>query len=97
MSLRGLGSTRLPVPPRPDAVDGADTNVDVERLGRALRQSILGEVRFTDGDRALYSTDASNYRQIPIGVVVPRDADDVVAAVRVPRVRCADRCARGRH
>src|SRR6185437_7126958 len=33
------------------------------------------------GSRALYATDSSNYRQVPIGVVIPRDVDDVVAAV----------------
>ena len=50
-----------------------------------LRKSIRGEVRFDAGSRALYSTDASNYRQIPIGLVVPRDADDVIAAVAAAR------------
>ena len=44
-----------------------------------------GDVRFTDGDRALYATDASNYRAVPLGVAMPRDADDVVAAVAVAR------------
>ena len=55
--------------------------VDTGRLERALREKITGEVRFDDGSRALYATDASNYRQVPIGVVVPRDVDDVVHAV----------------
>ncbi len=54
-------------------------------LAAALRARVRGEVRFDDGSRALYATDASNYRQVPIGVVVPRDADDVVAAVAVCR------------
>ncbi len=40
-----------------------------------------GEVRFDRGSRALYATDASNYRQVPIGLVVPCDTDDVLAAV----------------
>ena len=44
-----------------------------------------GEVRFDRGSRALYATDGSNYRQIPIGLVVPRDADDVIAAVAACR------------
>ena len=44
----------------------------------------------TPGSRALYATDASNYRQVPIGVVLPRDAEDVVAAARgLPRARRA--------
>jgi FAD/FMN-containing dehydrogenase/Fe-S oxidoreductase len=50
-----------------------------------LRAAIAGEVRFTPGDRALYSYDASIYRQVPIGVVIPRDADDVEAALAVCR------------
>ena len=51
------------------------------RLARALSRSISGEVRFDEGSRALYATDASSYRQVPIGVVVPRTMDDVVTAI----------------
>jgi hypothetical protein len=51
-----------------------------EKLEDALRERVRGDVRFSNGDRALYATDASNYRAIPIGVVLPRDADDVSAA-----------------
>ena len=65
-----------PTPPRPDAISGQTLGIDLNRLAAVLRSRVRGEVRFDDGDRALYSTDASNYRQIPIGVVVPRDADD---------------------
>ncbi|HWK31463.1 MAG TPA: FAD-binding and (Fe-S)-binding domain-containing protein, partial [Terriglobales bacterium] len=54
-------------------------------LERDLREAIGGEVRFSAGDRALYATDGSNYRQIPIGVVLPRDQEDVIAAVAVAR------------
>jgi FAD/FMN-containing dehydrogenase len=54
-------------------------------LERALQKQIRGEVRFDYGSRALYSTDGSNYRQIPIGVVVPRNNDDVLAAVALCR------------
>src|ERR1700688_2744868 len=50
-------------------------------LEKELQQYIKGEVRFDRGSRAMYATDGSNYRQIPIGLVIPRDADDVVAAV----------------
>jgi FAD/FMN-containing dehydrogenase/Fe-S oxidoreductase len=50
-----------------------------------LRGRIAGEVRFSDGDRALYATDASNYRQVPIGVVLPRSADDIIATVATAR------------
>ena len=54
-------------------------------LERALAASVRGEVRFDRGSRALYATDASNYRQVPIGLVVPRDTNDVVAAVAACR------------
>jgi FAD/FMN-containing dehydrogenase/Fe-S oxidoreductase len=50
-----------------------------------LRRSLRGEVRFDAGSKALYASDASNYRQIPLGVVVPADVDDLVAAVAVCR------------
>src|SRR5581483_2298053 len=56
---------------------------DVSALDAELHSIIRGEVRFDEGSRALYSTDASNYRQVPIGVVIPRDKEDVVNAVAV--------------
>src|SRR5689334_21896242 len=59
--------------------------VNAKGLEAELRRSIRGEVRFSDGDRALYSTDSSNYRQIPIGVVIPRDRDDIIATVAACR------------
>src|SRR5206468_12408594 len=48
-------------------------------------RAVDGEVRFDDGRRALYATDASNYRQVPHGVVIPRDHDDLVATVEICR------------
>jgi FAD/FMN-containing dehydrogenase/Fe-S oxidoreductase len=57
------------------------SQVDVQALQADLRRHVAGEVRFDDGSRALYATDASNYRQVPIGVVVPRSIDDVVETV----------------
>jgi len=59
--------------------------VNVSALEAELRKTVRGEVRFGDGDRALYSTDSSNYRQIPIGVVIPRDRADVIATVAACR------------
>ena len=59
--------------------------VDAIALAAALSRSIRGEVRFDDGSRALYATDGSNYRQVPIGVVLPRDVEDVVAAIALAR------------
>src|SRR5438105_2278197 len=63
----------------------AQVEIDVAALEKELRKSVRGEVRFGDGDRALYSTDSSNYRQIPIGVVIPRDHSDVIATVAACR------------
>ncbi len=54
-------------------------------LAGALASRVEGEVRFDAGTRALYSTDSSSYRQVPIGVVVPRTLEDVVATVAVCR------------
>ncbi|TFV91522.1 FAD-binding oxidoreductase [Oxalobacteraceae bacterium OM1] len=56
---------------------------DVERLAQELAQQTHAEVRFSPGDRALYATDASNYRQPPIGVVIPRTIEDVVTTVQL--------------
>jgi FAD/FMN-containing dehydrogenase/Fe-S oxidoreductase len=60
-----------------------------------LRRAVRGEVRFDPGSRALYATDGSNYRQVPIGVVVPRDLDDVVATIDVCRNHGAPILSRG--
>ncbi|HSU98119.1 MAG TPA: FAD-binding and (Fe-S)-binding domain-containing protein [Gemmatimonadaceae bacterium] len=82
-------------PPRPDAVYTKKSGAEIAEIGKALASVVRGEVRFDDGDRALYSTDASNYRQIPVGIVLPRDADDVVAAVAVCREHGVPIVARG--
>src|SRR5215813_9528531 len=50
-------------------------------LAADLRAAISGEVRFDDGYRALYAVDGSNYRQTPIGVVMPRTIEDVIQTV----------------
>lgn len=54
-------------------------------LEHELKRVVSGEVLFDQGTRALYATDASNYRQVPIGVVFPKTADDVIATVEVAR------------
>jgi FAD/FMN-containing dehydrogenase/Fe-S oxidoreductase len=64
-------------------------------LEAALRATVEGEVRFSAGDRALYSSTGSNYRQLPIGVVIPRTVDDVVAAVKACREHEAPVVSRG--
>jgi FAD/FMN-containing dehydrogenase/Fe-S oxidoreductase len=60
-----------------------------------LRRVMRGGVRFDRGSRAAYATDGSNYRQVPIGVVLPRDANDVIAAMAVCRDHRAPVLARG--
>src|SRR3954453_17965510 len=69
--------------------------VDVEALASELKRRLRGEVRFDAGGRALYATDASNYRQTPIGVVLPLDEADLVEAVAVCRQFDAPIMARG--
>src|SRR6266496_502046 len=69
---------------------------DSAALESDLRRHLRGEVRFDDGSRALYATDGSNYRQIPIGVVIPRDNDDVIAAVAICREHAAPLLCRGK-
>ncbi len=69
--------------------------VDARDLADALRAQIGGDVRFDRGTRALYATDGSNYRQVPIGVVLPRDADDVLATVALCRQFGAPLLCRG--
>jgi len=60
-------------------------SVDAQALAARLGDAIAGEVRFDAGSRALYSADASNYRQVPIGVVLPKTVEDVVETVRICR------------
>lgn len=50
---------------------------DTEQIAQQLRAEISGEVNFDAGSRALYATDGSLYRQVPIGVVIPRTREDV--------------------
>jgi len=59
------------------------SRVDAIALERALRSAIAGEVRFDSVSRALYSTDASVYQIEPLGVVVARNRDDIIATVRL--------------
>ncbi|MFC5219554.1 FAD-binding and (Fe-S)-binding domain-containing protein [Streptomyces coerulescens] len=66
-----------------DSPEGRTTAVDVVALEAALRDAVDGEVRFDAGSRGAYSTDGSNYRQVPIGVVVPRSVEAGVDTVRV--------------
>ena len=60
----------------------ADTTL-ARDLAAELERRVSGEVRLDDFSRTLYSTDASIYQMKPVGVVTPRDADDVVAVVEL--------------
>ncbi|WP_037606259.1 FAD-binding and (Fe-S)-binding domain-containing protein [Streptacidiphilus rugosus] len=57
--------------------------LDLAGLERALRDEVDGEVRFDAGSRGAYATDGSNYRQVPLGVVVPRHVEAGVDALAV--------------
>ncbi|MGH9445743.1 MAG: FAD-binding oxidoreductase, partial [Terriglobia bacterium] len=56
-------------------------SLDVAALERDLRANVEGEVHFDEGYRALYATAAGNYRQVPVGVVLPRTERGLVSAV----------------
>jgi len=73
----------------------AHFTVDVAALERDLLERVDGEVRFSDGDRAMYASDAGNYRMTPIGVVLPKHADDVVHTVAMCRRHGAPLHGRG--
>jgi FAD/FMN-containing dehydrogenase/Fe-S oxidoreductase len=89
---RVIGTDPLPaLPVRP----GAAGVIEAGALETALRGVVRGEVRFDRAARGLYSTDASSYRQVPIGVVVPRDRDDVIETVRLAREHNAPILCRG--
>jgi FAD/FMN-containing dehydrogenase/Fe-S oxidoreductase len=69
--------------------------VDATGLASALSRNLRGDVRFDDGSRALYATDGSNYRQVPLGVVLPQDVDDVMATLSLAREYGAPILCRG--
>jgi FAD/FMN-containing dehydrogenase/Fe-S oxidoreductase len=69
--------------------------VDDDVLGSALRATVRGQVRTDAGSRALYATDASNYRVPPRAVVLPRSVDDVQAVIAFCRERGVPLTARG--
>ncbi|MEU9647468.1 FAD-binding and (Fe-S)-binding domain-containing protein [Streptomyces sp. NPDC048110] len=81
--------------PEPVTRDGAPPPVDTDGLRAALRERVDGEIRFDAGSRAAYSTDASNFRQTPIGVVVPRTPEAGAEAVAVAREFGAPVLSRG--
>jgi FAD/FMN-containing dehydrogenase/Fe-S oxidoreductase len=84
-NVRERARRRRPPPP----------TVDLEALAADLTAQVDGEVRFDGGSRALYATDGSNYRQVPMGVVIPRHKVDVLATIEVCRKHGAPLLSRG--
>lgn len=89
-----MSSSTYAIPPnlQPLGHEGFSAHRELESL---LRKSFHGEVHFDSGFRALYAADASNYRQLPIGVIFPRDAADVEAALAACRATGAAVLPRG--
>jgi FAD/FMN-containing dehydrogenase/Fe-S oxidoreductase len=85
----------LPTTPNSTALHPHETFNAGAALEQRLKVTVKGEVRFDDASRALYATDASNYRQVPIGLVLPRDIDDVVATMAACRELGAPVLSRG--
>jgi FAD/FMN-containing dehydrogenase/Fe-S oxidoreductase len=83
-----------PLPPSSHAKP-VDSFPQARELENDLKRAVRGEVRFDRGSRAMYATDGSNYRQIPIGLVVPRDSADAIAAITSCRKYGAPLLARG--
>ncbi|MCZ2809987.1 FAD-binding protein [Modestobacter sp. VKM Ac-2979] len=90
-----MATTDLPDPhtvwPRP----AGEQDVDVVALEAELARRVDGEVRFDAGTRGAYSTDASNYRTPPLGVVEPRTVEDAVEAAAVCREHRVPLLSRG--
>jgi FAD/FMN-containing dehydrogenase/Fe-S oxidoreductase len=68
---------------------------EARALEARIKATVRGEVRFDDASRALYSMDSSNYRQVPIGLVVPSHVNDVIATVTACREFGAPILSRG--
>ncbi|HEY3778709.1 MAG TPA: FAD-binding and (Fe-S)-binding domain-containing protein [Rhizomicrobium sp.] len=86
---RGTNTTQ------PGAAERKRNRAAARDLEHALRKRVNGEVRFDAGSRALYATDLSIYRHVPVGVVLPRDTDDVEAAVAAARAQNVPILGRG--
>ncbi|HEY5473470.1 MAG TPA: FAD-binding protein, partial [Candidatus Limnocylindrales bacterium] len=80
---------------RTPAMAAGDATARRESLASDLRAHLRGEVQFGAGDRALFATDSSNYRQLPIGVVRPLDTNDLTEVIRVCRDHDAPLTLRG--
>ena len=74
---------------------GSGFQGDTVKLAEELRGNIRGEVRFDLGNRALYAADGSNYREVPIGIVLPRDVEDVTQTILIANRHGAPVLSRG--
>jgi FAD/FMN-containing dehydrogenase/Fe-S oxidoreductase len=81
----------------PSAPDwtSAESRSHADALAVELRSAITGEVHFDDGTRALYAVDGSNYRQVPMGVVIPKTIEEVIQTVALARKHNAPLLPRG--
>jgi FAD/FMN-containing dehydrogenase/Fe-S oxidoreductase len=94
-SARILEYVVYPMAPDIAPPQARSAQLDAAALEASLRRHLRGEVRFDSGSRALYATDGSNYRQVPIGIAVPRDKEDVLATVALCRDHGAPLLVRG--
>ncbi len=76
-------------------MDRTRPDVDTVALASELRRTVGGEVRFDNASRAMYATDSSNYRQVPLGVVVPKSREDVIRTIAACRKFGAPVLSRG--
>ena len=68
---------------------------EADELASEISKKTKAEVRFDPGSKALYASDLSMYRQVPIGVVVPRSIDDVIKTVAICQKRGVPILGRG--
>src|SRR5438270_8241892 len=93
-----MSANRVPLVPSDELVQSwrnRPLDVDATALEAELRRVVSGEVRFDAGSKALYATDGSNYRQVPIGVVIPKSKRDVIETVSACRKFGAPLLSRG--
>jgi FAD/FMN-containing dehydrogenase/Fe-S oxidoreductase len=95
MSTSAPAAPSLHISAATSEADAATRAVHAERLATELRLAIEGEVRFDAEAKSLYAQDASNYRQVPIGVVIPRTTEEVIKTVEICRKHNAPIMGRG--
>src|SRR5437868_4386181 len=83
VALTPSGQSPSSVPPRSHHPSKHKLFAQARELEEELRAVIKGEIRFSDGDRALYASDVASYREVPTGVVLTRAAEDAIATLRL--------------